>query len=101
MGLSGDGSLGRIGGGLRGHASTGTEQTYTLLQGTGMPATHELAIGWDGSQITFYVDGQPRKSLPTKQMGQWAWLFFDVGTRKANSPAASTMCGSRTRSSSD
>jgi serine/threonine protein kinase len=61
-----------------GHNSTGTDETFTLLQGTGMPATHELAIGWDGSQITFYVDGQPRKSLPTQQMGQWAWLFFDV-----------------------
>jgi len=61
-----------------GHASTGTEQTYTLLQGTGMPATHELAIGWDGAQITFYVDGQARKSLPTKEMGRWAWMFFDV-----------------------
>jgi serine/threonine protein kinase len=61
-----------------GHDSTGTEQTFTLLQGTGMPATHELAIGWDGSQITFYVDGQPRKSLPTKQIGKWVWLFFDA-----------------------
>jgi serine/threonine protein kinase len=55
------------------------EETYTLLQGTGMPATHELAIGWDGSQITFYVDGQARKSLPTKQMGQWVRLLFDIG----------------------
>jgi hypothetical protein len=61
-----------------GHDSTGTEQTFTLLQGTGMPATHELAIGWDGTQITFYVDGQPRKGLPTKLIGQWAWLFFDA-----------------------
>jgi serine/threonine protein kinase len=61
-----------------GRNSTGTEETFTLLQGTGMPATHELAIGWDESQMTFYVDGQPRKSLPTKQLGQWAWLFFDV-----------------------
>ncbi|HTP10869.1 MAG TPA: protein kinase [Anaerolineae bacterium] len=55
-----------------------TEQTYTLLPGTGMPATHELAIGWDGTQITFYVDGQARKSLPTKQTGQWVRLLFDV-----------------------
>jgi hypothetical protein len=61
-----------------GHNSTGTDQTFTLLQGNGMPATHELAIGWDGAQLTFYVDGQPRKSLPTKQIGQWAWLFFDA-----------------------
>jgi hypothetical protein len=61
-----------------GHDSTGTEQTFTLLPGTGMPATHELAIGWDGAQITFYVDGQARKSLPTQQLGQWAWLFFDA-----------------------
>jgi serine/threonine protein kinase len=60
-----------------GHTN-GTEQTFTLLQGTGMPATHELAIGWDGTQLTFYVDGQARKSLPTKHVGQWAWLFFDV-----------------------
>jgi hypothetical protein len=43
-----------------------------------MPATHELAMGWEGTQITFYVDGQARKSLPTKELGQWAWLFFDV-----------------------
>ena len=55
------------------------EEVYTLVQGTGMPATHELAIGWDGNQLTFYVDGQARKSLPTKQMGQWARLLFDVG----------------------
>ena len=61
-----------------GHNITGTEQTFTLLQGTGMPATHGLAIGWDGSQITFYVDGQARKSLPTQQLGQWVWLFFDA-----------------------
>ncbi len=55
------------------------EETYTLLQGTGLPTTHELAIGWDGNQLTFYVDGQARKSLPSKQMGQWARLLFDVG----------------------
>jgi hypothetical protein len=61
-----------------GHNATGTDQTFTLVQGTGMPTTHELGIGWDGAQITFYVDGQARKSLPTKQLGQWAWLFFDV-----------------------
>jgi tRNA A-37 threonylcarbamoyl transferase component Bud32 len=54
------------------------EQTYTLLPGTGLPATHELAIGWDGTQMTFYVDGQARKSLPTTQVGQWVRLLFDV-----------------------
>ncbi len=58
--------------------STNTDETFTLIQGSGMPATHELAIGWDGAQITFYVDGQARKNLPTKQMGQWVWLFFDA-----------------------
>jgi serine/threonine protein kinase len=63
-----------------GHISSDSaEETYTLLQGTGMPATHELAIGWDGTQITFYVDGLARKSLPTKQLGQWTRLLFDVG----------------------
>ena len=63
-----------------GHTSSDSaEETYTLLQGTGLPATHELAIGWDGTQMTFYVDGQARKSLPTKQLGQWARLLFDVG----------------------
>jgi len=61
-----------------GNNTDGTDQTFILLQGTGMPATHELAIGWDGAQITFYVDGQARKSLPTKQLGQWVWLFFDA-----------------------
>ena len=55
-----------------------TEQTYTLLPGTGLPATHELAIGWDGTQLTFYIDGQARKSLPTKQLGQRVRLLFDV-----------------------
>jgi hypothetical protein len=55
-----------------------TEQSFTLLRGSGLPATHELAIGWDGAQITFYVDGVARKSLPTQQRGQWAWLLFDV-----------------------
>jgi serine/threonine protein kinase len=63
-----------------GHTSSeSAEETYTLLQGTGMPATHELAIGWDGKQLTFYVDGQARKSLPTTQLGQWARLLFDIG----------------------
>ncbi|CAG0935067.1 eukaryotic-like serine/threonine-protein kinase [Thermoflexales bacterium] len=57
---------------------TETDETFTLIQGSGMPATHELAIGWDGSQLTFYVDGQARKSLPTQQIGQWVWLFFDA-----------------------
>lgn len=63
-----------------GRDSVGTEQTFTLLPGGGMPATHELAIGWDGSQLTFYVDGQPRKSVPTKTHGKWAWLLFDADT---------------------
>ncbi len=61
-----------------GHDTVGTEQSYTLLPGSGMPATHELAIGWAGSQITFFIDGQPRKSLATQQRGQWIWLLFDV-----------------------
>jgi serine/threonine protein kinase len=61
-----------------GHDDVGTEQSFTLLPGSGMPATHELAIGWDGSQITFYVDGQARKSIATQLRGQWAWLLFDV-----------------------
>ncbi len=62
-----------------GHLRNGdAEQTYALLAGTGMPATHELAIGWDGTQLTFYVDGQARKSLPTTQLGQRVRLLFDV-----------------------
>jgi hypothetical protein len=61
-----------------GNTITGTEQTYVLLPGTGMPATHELALGWDGKQITFYVDGQARKSLPTTEMGHEIWLLYDV-----------------------
>jgi serine/threonine protein kinase len=61
-----------------GHDSVGTEQTYTLVPGSGMPATHELAMGWDGTQITFYVDGLARKSLPTKERDHWLWLLFDV-----------------------
>ncbi|MBI5563567.1 MAG: hypothetical protein HY870_01640, partial [Chloroflexi bacterium] len=61
-----------------GHDESGTEQSFTLLPGGGLPATHELAIGWDGAQITFYVDGVARKSLPTQQRGQWVWLLFDV-----------------------
>jgi serine/threonine protein kinase len=61
-----------------GHVGVGTEETFTLLPGTGMPATHELAIGWDGAQITFYVDGQPRKSVATQTRGLWFQLLFDV-----------------------
>jgi serine/threonine protein kinase len=61
-----------------GHGNTDADETYTLLQGSGMPATHEIAVGWDGAQITFYVDGQARKSLPAKQLGRWASLYFDV-----------------------
>jgi serine/threonine protein kinase len=57
---------------------SGTQETYVLLQGNGMPATHELAMGWDGTQITFFVDGQARKSLPTTEMGKRIWLLFDV-----------------------
>ena len=63
-----------------GHDKTGTEQSFTLLPGSGLPATHELAIGWDDAnpQITFYVDGIAHKSLATSQRGQWVWLLFDV-----------------------
>ncbi len=61
-----------------GNTITGTQETYVLLAGNGMPATHVLAIGWDGKQITFYVDGQARKSLPTQEMGHRIWLLFDV-----------------------
>jgi hypothetical protein len=61
-----------------GHGNTDADETYTLLQGSGMPATHEIAVGWDGTQITFYVDGLARKSLPAKQLGRWASLYFDV-----------------------
>ncbi len=61
-----------------GNTISGTQQTYVLLPGNGMPATHELAVAWDGSQITFYVDGQARKSLPTQELGQKIWLLFDV-----------------------
>jgi Protein kinase domain len=61
-----------------GHGDNNSEETYTLLQGSGMPATHEIAVGWDGTQMTFYVDGQARKSLPAKQLGRWASLYFDV-----------------------
>ena len=42
------------------------------------PRTNSPSAG-TATQITFYVDGQARKSLPTKQMGQWARLLFDVG----------------------
>ncbi len=61
-----------------GHDGAGTEESFTLLPGSGLPATHELAIGWDDAQLTFYVDGVARKSLPTRQRGQWVWLLFDV-----------------------
>ena len=61
-----------------GHGNTDAAETYTLLQGSGLPATHEIAVGWDGTQITFYVDGQARKSLPAKNLGTWASLYFDV-----------------------
>ena len=56
----------------------GTQETFLLLPGTGMPATHELAIRFDGSQLTFYVDGQPRKSVAAKQVGHYLWLQFNV-----------------------
>jgi hypothetical protein len=61
-----------------GQGNNDADETYTLLQGSGMPATHEIAVGWDGTQITFDVDGQARKSLPAKHLGQWAALHFDV-----------------------
>jgi serine/threonine protein kinase len=61
-----------------GHGNNDSDETYALLQGSGMPATHEIAVGWDGTQITFYVDGQARKSLPAKNLGTWASLYFDV-----------------------
>lgn len=56
----------------------GTQETFALLAGTGMPATHELAIGWDGTQMTFYVDGLPRKSVTASIYGQYFHLLFDV-----------------------
>ena len=56
----------------------GTQETFNLMPGTGMPSTRELAIGWDGSQLTFYVDGQPRKSLATAERGRYIWLLFNV-----------------------
>ncbi len=61
-----------------GNIISGTQETYVLLQGNGLPATHELAVGWDGTQITFFVDGQARKSLPTTELGKRIWLLFDV-----------------------
>ena len=61
-----------------GHGNNDAEQTYNVLPGTGLPATHELAFGWDGTQLTFYVDGHARKSLPTRQLGQRVRLLFDV-----------------------
>jgi hypothetical protein len=61
-----------------GRGNNDADETYTLLQGSGMPATHEIAAGWDGTQMTFYVDGLARKSLPAKHLGQWASLYFDV-----------------------
>lgn len=64
-----------------GNRTLGTQDTFTLLAGTGMPATHELAIGWDGTQLTFYVDGQPRKSVATQTRGRWFQLLFDVDPR--------------------
>lgn len=61
-----------------GHGNNDSEETYTLLQGSGLPATHEITIRWDGSTMTFYIDGQARKSLPAKNLGMWASLYFDV-----------------------
>ena len=58
--------------------SNGTQETFNLMSGTGMPSTRELAIGWDGTQLTFYVDGQPRKSVATTERGQYIWLLFNV-----------------------
>ncbi|HLF24755.1 MAG TPA: serine/threonine-protein kinase [Anaerolineae bacterium] len=56
----------------------GEQQTYNLLLGTGMPATHELAIGWDGAEMAFYVDGNRYERIPTSVRGQWFQLLFDV-----------------------
>ena len=54
-------------------------QTLNLVGGSGMPATRELGIGWDGSQLTFYVDGQPMpKSIPTAEWGKSFWLLFNA-----------------------
>ena len=56
----------------------GTEETYSLMPGTGMPSTHELAIGWDGRQITFYVDGQAQRSVSATTFGTEFQLLFNV-----------------------
>lgn len=58
--------------------SEGTKETFSLAPGTGMPSTHELAIGWDGEQLTFYIDSQPRKKLATTERGHYVWLQFNV-----------------------
>ncbi|HEY4690427.1 MAG TPA: protein kinase [Anaerolineae bacterium] len=58
--------------------ANGAQATYNLVPGTGMPGTRELAIGWDGTQLTFYVDGQPRKSISTTERGKYFWLQFNV-----------------------
>lgn len=59
-------------------SDTGTEQTYALEIGKGMPAAHELAIGFKDGQLTFYVDGSPRKSVAALHQGESFWLLFDV-----------------------
>ena len=54
-------------------------QTLNLMGGSGMPGTRELGIGWDGSQLTFYVDGRLMpKSIPTTEWGKSIWLLFNV-----------------------
>ena len=60
---------------------SGTKETYNLVIGNGMPATHELSIGWENGQLVFYVDGQPKKSLAAKTQGDYAWLLFDVDNK--------------------
>ena len=59
----------------------GSQQTYSLLIGTGMPATHELSIGWESGQMIFYVDGQPKKSIAAKTQGEYVQLYFDVNNK--------------------
>jgi hypothetical protein len=61
-----------------GNSRTQQQENFSLLLGTGMPATHELAIGWDGSRLIFYVDGEESESVATQTRGQWFQLLFDV-----------------------
>jgi len=61
-----------------GNSRTQQQENFSLLLGTGMPATHELAIGWDGTRLIFYVDGKESESVATQTRGQWFQLLFDV-----------------------